>query len=106
MTEQDEDFNFPYETNHFFLLDAIDVVAQADTHVLVGAGRSSVDGSITAPDNNDRFLNWMSRRLHAAYGNQVSVVNEGIGGDTAAVPSVLPLRQVLPQRFSRDIIDE
>jgi hypothetical protein len=46
----------------------------------------------------------MSRRLHAAYGNHVSVVNEGIGGDTAAVPPVLPLRQVLPQRFNRDIL--
>ena len=104
LTDQDQDINFPYETNHFFFLDAIDVVAPADTRVLVGAGSSSVDGSIATPDNNDRFLNWMSRRLHAAYGNHVSVVNEGIGGDTAAVPPVLPLRQVLPQRFSRDIL--
>jgi lysophospholipase L1-like esterase len=46
----------------------------------------------------------MSRRLHAAYGNHVSVVNEGIGGDTAGIPQVLPLRQVLPQRFNRDIL--
>jgi hypothetical protein len=104
LTDQDADFNFPYESNHFFLVDAIDVLAPADTRVLVGAGSSSVDGSITTPDNNDRFLNWMSRRLHAAYGNHVSVVNEGIGGDTAAVPPVLPLRQVLPQRFNRDIL--
>jgi hypothetical protein len=104
LTAEDADFNFPYETSHFFLVDEIDVLAPADTRVLVGAGSSSVDGSITTPDNNDRFLNWMSRRLHAAYGNHVSVVNEGIGGDTAAVPPVLPLRQVLPQRFNRDIL--
>jgi GDSL-like Lipase/Acylhydrolase family len=104
LTGQDDDLNFPYETNHWFFLDAIDVLAPADTRVLVGAGSSSVDGSITTPDNNDRFLNWMSRRLHAAYGNHVSVVNEGIGGDTAAIPQVLPLRQVLPQRFNRDIL--
>jgi GDSL-like lipase/acylhydrolase family protein len=104
LTSQDDDFNLPCETNHFFFLDAIDVLAPADTRVLVGAGSSSVDGSITTPDNNDRFLNWMSRRLHAAYGNDVSVVNEGIGGDTAGIPQVLPLRQVLPQRFSRDIL--
>jgi hypothetical protein len=104
LTGQDDDLNFPYETNHWFFLDAIDVLAPTDTRVLVGAGSSSVDGSITTPDNNDRFLNWMSRRLHAAYGNRVSVVNEGIGGDTAGIPQVLPLRQVLPQRFSRDIL--
>lgn len=104
LTGQEDDFNFPYETNHWFFLDAIDVLAPADTRVLVGAGSSSVDGSITTPDNNDRFLNWMSRRLHAAYGDHVSVVNEGIGGDTAGIPQVLPLRQVLPQRFGRDIL--
>ena len=95
LTDQDADCNFAYEANHFFLVDAVDVLAPTDTRVLVGAGSSTVDGSITTPDNNDRFLNWMSRRLHAAYGNHVSVVNEGIGGDTAAVPPVLPLRPVL-----------
>jgi GDSL-like Lipase/Acylhydrolase family len=104
LTGQDDDFDFPYETNHWFFLDGVDVLAPADTRVLVGAGSSSVDGSITTPDNNDRFLNWMSRRLHAAFGNHVSVVNEGIGGDTAGIPQVLPLRQVLPQRFARDIL--
>src|SRR5258708_14245302 len=101
---REDDCNLPYETNHWLFLDAIDVLAPADTRVLVGVGSSSVDGSITTPDNNDRFLNWMSRRLHAAYGNHVSVVNEGIGGDTAGIPQVLPLRQVLPQRFNRDIL--
>jgi hypothetical protein len=67
-----------------------------------------VDCSITSPGNNVRFLNWMSRLLHLAYGNHVSVVNEGIGGDTAAIPSepgqTRPLPQVLPERFDRDIL--
>jgi hypothetical protein len=98
---------FPYETSSWFFVDAVDVLAPSDTRVLVGAGSSSVDGSITTPGNNDRFLNWMSRRLHALYGQHVSVVNEGIGGDTAAVPGpgqTRPLLQVLPERFSRDIL--
>src|SRR6266436_8121630 len=107
LTGQDDDLNFPYETNHWFFLDAVDVLAPADTRVLVGAGSSSVDGSITTPDNNDRFLNWMSRRLHAAYGQHVSVVNAGIGGDTAAIPippQTRPLLEVLPERFDRDVL--
>jgi hypothetical protein len=84
-------------------------MAPSDTRVLVGAGSSSVDGSITTPGNNDRFLNWMSRRLHEAFGQHVSVVNEGsLGGDTAAAPTlpgqVRPLPQVLPERFNRDIL--
>ena len=103
----DADAAFPYETSVWFLVDAVDVLAADDTRVLVGAGSSSVDGSITTPGNNDRFLNWMSRRLHAAYGQHVSVVNEGIGGDTAAIPGpgqTRPLLQVLPERFNRDIL--
>ena len=106
-TLDDGDAAFPYETSSWFFLDAVDVLAPADTRVVVGAGSSSVDGSITTPGNNDRFLNWMSRRLHAAYGQHVSVVNEGIGGDTAAIPippQTRPLRQVLPERFDRDIL--
>jgi hypothetical protein len=103
-TREEGDKDFPYETSSWFFVDAVDILAPIDTRVLVGAGSSSVDGSITTPGNNDRFLNWMSRFLHGAYGNHVSVVNEGIGGDTAGVPKILPLRQVLPQRFSRDVL--
>jgi GDSL-like Lipase/Acylhydrolase family len=107
-TEDDSDAAFPFETSSWFFVNAVDVMAAPDTRVLVGAGSSSVDGSITTPDQNDRFLNWMSRRLHAAYGHHVSVVNEGIGGDTAAIPNLpgehRPLLQVLPERFSRDIL--
>jgi hypothetical protein len=106
-TMDDGDDAFPYETSVFFLVDAVDVVAADDTRVLVGAGSSSVDGSITTPGNNDRFLNWMSRRLHAAYGQHVSVVNEGIGGDVAAIPvgaEKRPLTEVMAERFDRDVL--
>jgi hypothetical protein len=105
--EEDVDDNYPYETSSWFFVDAVDVMAPSDTRVLVGAGSSSVDGSITTPGNNDRFLNWMSRRLHEAFGQHVSVVNEGIGGDVAATPGpgqTRPLPQVLPERFDRDIL--
>ena len=106
-TRDDGDEAYPYETPSWFFVTEVDVLAPADTRVLVGAGSSSVDGSITTPGNNDRFLNWMSRRLHAAYGQHVSVVNAGIGGDTAAIPGpgqTRPLLQVLPERFDRDVL--
>ncbi|HWE23357.1 MAG TPA: GDSL-type esterase/lipase family protein [Myxococcales bacterium] len=119
------DTAFPYETSSWFFVDGVEVKMPADTRVLVGAGSSSVDGSITTPGNNDRFLNWMSRRLHAAYGQHVSVVNAGIGGDVAAIPNTTmtpnadtcapnpdptkaqsrPLREVLAERFQRDVLD-
>lgn len=106
-TGDDTDDAYPYETSSFFFVDAVDVLAPADTRVLVGAGSSSVDGSITTPGNNDRFLNWMSRRLHEAYGQHVSVVNEGIGGDTAGVPGpgqTRPLLQTMAERLDRDVL--
>jgi hypothetical protein len=118
------DTSYPYEFASWVFVDGIDVLAAEDTRVLVGAGSSSVDGSITTPGNNDRFLNWMSRRLHAAFGQHVSVVNAGIGGDVAATPNTSttpnadtcapnpnpakgqtqPLREVLPVRFDRDVL--
>lgn len=115
------DTAYPYEMSSWLFVDGVDVLAAADTRVLVGAGSSSVDGSITTPGNNDRFLNWMSRRLHDAFGQHVSVVNAGIGGDVAAIPNdpsittpcgpnpnpgpqSRPLREVLPERFNRDVL--
>jgi len=106
-TNDEADSAFPLETNSWFFVDEVDVIAPFNTRVLVGTGSSSVDGSMTTPGNSDRFLDWMSRRLHAAYGNLVSVVNEGIGGDTAATPvppQSLPLLQHLPERLSRDVL--
>jgi hypothetical protein len=120
------DTAYPYEMSSWLFVDGVDVLAAGDTRVLVGAGSSSVDGSITTPGNNDRFLNWMSRRLHDAFGQHVSVVNAGIGGDVAATPNTTttpnadtcapnpnpdptkaqtrPLREVLPERFDRDVL--
>src|SRR5262249_39560547 len=106
-TMDDADDAFPYETSSWFLVDAVDVLGFGDTRVLVGAGSSSVDRPITTPANNSRFLNWMSRFRHAVYGNHVSVVNEGIGGDVAGIPGpgqTRPLTQVLAERFDRDVL--
>jgi hypothetical protein len=105
-TMDDDDLSYPYETSVWFLVDAVDVMGFADTRVLVVTGSSSADGSITTPGNNDRFLNFMSRLLHGVYGNHVTVVNEGIGGDVAGVPVTQPqpLPLVLYQRFDRDVL--
>lgn len=85
-TQEENDASYPYTVNSWFFIDAVDVVAPKDTRVLVAFGSSSPDGTSSTFNGNDRFEDDMSRRLHAVYGTHVSVVNEGIGGDTASVP--------------------
>src|SRR4030095_17060421 len=75
------DVAFPYTTASWFFLDAIDVMAPADTAVVVCSGDSITDGTGTTMNGDDRYPDALSRRLHDAYGVRVSVVNAGIGGN-------------------------
>ena len=84
------DAAFPFTMNSWFFLSAVDVVAPRETRVLVAFGSSSPDGTASTFNGNDRFEDNMSRRLHAVYGSRISVVNQGIGGDTAAVTPTTP----------------
>ena len=54
--------------------------------VVCAFGDSITDGTHTTFNNNDRWANTLSRRLHNAYGNKVSVVNEAIGGNRVVNP--------------------
>jgi lysophospholipase L1-like esterase len=58
---------------------------------------------IIKPDNgNDRWSNALSIRLHEAYGNKVSVVNEGIAGNTVNKPQVIGPPAL--DRLDRDVL--
>ena len=106
-TADNNDAAYPYSTASSFLLSAVDVRTYTNTVVLVGSGSSSTDGYYSTLNGHDRFLDDMARRLHEAYGNQVSVVNEGIGGDVAALPGpggLQFIQQYLQTRLDRDVI--
>ncbi len=81
-------FAFEYTTTSWFFLTALDVMASADTVVVCAFGDSITDGTHTTLNTNDRWANVLSRRLHNAYGNKVSVVNEAIGGNRVINPVV------------------
>ena len=85
-TEDIHDFAFPNSTTAVFLLDALDVIASADNAVVCAFGDSVTDGTSSTINGNDRWSNDLSIRLHEAYGNKVSVVNEGIAGNTVINP--------------------
>src|SRR5258708_20971598 len=59
----------------------------AETKLIVAFGDSITDGTASTLNGDDRWPNALSRRLHAAYGNRVSVVNAGIGGNQVLVPA-------------------
>lgn len=84
---EESDANFPYTTTSWYFLDAFEVMAPADTMVVACFGDSITDGTGSTLNGEDRWPDVLSRRLHAAYGNRVSVINAGIGGNQITGPA-------------------
>jgi lysophospholipase L1-like esterase len=101
-TEDIHDFAFPNSTTAVFFLDALDVIASADTAVVCAFGASTTHGTSSTINGNDRWSNDLSIRLHEAYGNKVSVVNEGIVGNTVVNPAFIGPAAV--DRLDRDVL--
>ena len=79
---------FPNSTTSWYFLDAVEVMAPGDTLLVVAFGDSITDGTASTLNGDDRWPDDLSRRLHAAYGNRVSVVDAGIGGNRILTPVV------------------
>ena len=101
-TEDIHDFAFPNSTTAVFFLDGLDVIASADTAAVCAFGDSITDGTASTINGNDRWSNDLSIRLHEAYGNKVSVVNEGIAGNTVVNPPFFGPAAV--DRLDRDVL--
>jgi lysophospholipase L1-like esterase len=107
---EEHDAAFPFTTTSWYFLDAIDVMAPADTAVVCAFGDSITDGTASTLNGDDRWPDVLSRRLHAAYGNRVSVVNAGIGGNRVVSPATYPPPQPFAggpsalQRLDRDLL--
>ncbi|MGE0882755.1 MAG: GDSL-type esterase/lipase family protein [Blastocatellales bacterium] len=84
---EESDASFPFTTTSWYFLDAFEVMASADTAVVVCFGDSITDGTLSTLSGDDRWPDVLARRLHAAYGNRVSVVNAGIGGNQITGPA-------------------
>jgi len=101
---------FPFSTASWYFLDAIDMMAPADTQVIVALGDSITDGTGTTINGDDRWADVLARRLHAVYGNRVSVVNAGIGGNQVVGPPTYSPQKPFPggpsaqARVERDVI--
>ena len=99
-------FAYEFTTASWFLLATLDVMAPEGTVVVCAFGDSITDGTHTTFNTNDRWANVLSRRLHNAYGDKVSIVNEGIGG-TRVIPPAVPNAASGPaavDRLERDVL--
>jgi lysophospholipase L1-like esterase len=99
-------FAYEFTTTSWFFLDGVDVMAPADTVVVCVFGDSITDGTHTTLNTNDRWANVLSRRLHIAYGNKVSIVNEAIGGNRVVNPVVANAASgpAAVDRLDRDVL--
>jgi len=75
-------------TPSWYFRDAIDMDAPSGTKLVVAFGDSITDGTDSTLNGDDRWPDDLARRLHAAYGSKVVVVNEGIGDNRTIGPAV------------------
>ncbi|MFO1162780.1 MAG: GDSL-type esterase/lipase family protein [Reyranellaceae bacterium] len=100
---------FPYSTASWFFLDELDMNLPAKAEVIVAFGDSITDGTGTTINGDDRWPDVLSRRLHAAYGDDFVVVNQGIGGNQVIGPAEYTPVKPMPggpsalSRLDRDI---
>ena len=85
-SQNEDEVAFPYSTASWYFLDAVDMMAPADTRVIVAFGDSITDGTASTFNGDDRWPNVLSRRLQAA-GRRAVVLNGGIGGNQVTGPA-------------------
>ena len=101
---------FPFSTASWFFLDALDMRAASSAIAVVAFGDSITDGTLSTLNGDDRWPDVLARRLRAAYGHRVSVVNAGIGGNQVAGPAEYGADKPLPggpsalARLERDVL--
>ena len=106
---EESDGAFAFTTTSWYFLDAIDVMAPADTVVVACFGDSITDGTASTLNGDDRWPDVLSRRLHEAHGSRVSVVNAGIGGNRVVSPPTYAVASPVSggpsalERFDRDV---
>ena len=101
---------FPNSTASWYFLDAVDMMAPADTRVIVAFGDSITDGTASTLNGDDRWPDVLSRRLHSANNSHVSVINAGIGGNQIVGPAEYSPQKPFAggpsaiQRLDRDVL--
>lgn len=90
--------------NHWYTIDRIDVVASDSASSVVVLGNSITDGHASGTNKNGRWTDDLARRLQKdPETREISVLNEGIGGNCILHGCLGPTAL---SRFKRDVINK
>jgi lysophospholipase L1-like esterase len=107
---REDEAAFPFSTTSAFFLDAVDMMADAGTKLVVAFGDSLTDGMGASLNGQDRWPDVLSRRLHDRFGSKVAVVNAGIAGNRILKPDQYSAENpdasgpAAIQRLARDVL--
>jgi lysophospholipase L1-like esterase len=110
VSAREEEAAFPFSTTSVFFLDAVDMMADAGTKLVVAFGDSITDGMGASLNGQDRWPDVLSRRLHDRFGSKVAVVNAGIAGNRILKPDLYSAENpdasgpAALQRLKRDVL--
>lgn len=96
-----QDFTGSIETDHWYVLNGIEVMAPATTAAVAILGNSITDGRGSDTNKQNRWPDILSQRLLAT--KQVGVLNLGIGGNCVLRGGLGPTAL---NRFERDILGQ
>jgi hypothetical protein len=101
---------FLISTTSWYFIDALDMKMPGDAGAIVAFGDSITDGTLSTLNGDDRWPDVLARRLRAALGNRIAVVNAGIGGNQVVGPKDYSPRAPFPggpsavSRLERDVL--
>jgi lysophospholipase L1-like esterase len=96
------DFPDAVQTDHWYIINGIDVVAEASAAAVVVLGNSITDGRGSGTNKQNRWPDELARRLQENPDTRlVAVLNQGIGGNCVLRDCLGPAAL---SRFERDVI--
>ncbi len=96
------DLSFAVKTDHWYIIDSIDMIAQKDTKAVVILGDSITDGRGSGTNRQNRWPDELTKRLHEdPKTRNIAVLNMGIGGNCVLRDC---LGAAAVNRYERDVL--
>jgi lysophospholipase L1-like esterase len=88
----------------WYWLTGVEVAATSQDGAIVTLGDSITDGTNSTQDANNRWPDYLARRLLSRPANRLSVLNQGIAGNRVLTDR--PVDQNAPARLDRDVLTQ